>query len=102
MTRRRWPCGCRGRGGRCRWASSSSVSTLEFLVHTWDLAQAAGQAVTLDPDLVRDALEPARQFAPLARLGDMIGPERAVPPDAGDLTKLLAICGRQEQAGKGH
>jgi hypothetical protein len=29
---------------------------MEILVHTWDLAQATGQAAVLDPDLVRDAL----------------------------------------------
>jgi hypothetical protein len=32
----------------------------EILVHTWDLAQATGQAAGLDPALVSDALEPAR------------------------------------------
>jgi uncharacterized protein (TIGR03086 family) len=38
----------------------------EILVHTRDLAQATGQAAAPDPGLVRDALEPARQFAPRA------------------------------------
>lgn len=32
---------------------------LELLVHTWDLAQATGQPVVLDPDLVRPALQTA-------------------------------------------
>lgn len=44
--------------------------------------------------LVRDALAPARQFAPLARLSGLVGPECAVPGDADDLTRLLAIFGR--------
>jgi hypothetical protein len=35
---------------------------MEILVHTWDLAQATGQAAMLDQGLVRDALEPARQL----------------------------------------
>ena len=48
----------------------------------------------LDPGLVRDALGPARQFAPLARLSGLVGPEYAVPGDAADLTRLLAIFGR--------
>ena len=65
-------------------------SPMEFLVHTWDLAQATGQAAVLDPDLVGDALEPARQFAPLARLSGLVGPECAVADDADDLTRLLA------------
>lgn len=69
-------------------------SAMEFLVHTWDVAQATGQVAVLDPDLVRDALGPARQFAPLARLSGLVGPECAAPGDADDLTRLLAIFGR--------
>jgi uncharacterized protein (TIGR03086 family) len=68
---------------------------MEFLAHTWDLAQATRQSAALDPDLVRDALEPARQFAPLARMFGLIGPECAVAKDADDLTRLLAILGRR-------
>jgi uncharacterized protein (TIGR03086 family) len=67
---------------------------MEILVHTWDLAQATGQAVALDPGLVRDALGPARQFAPMARILGLIGPECTVAEDADDLTRLLAILGR--------
>jgi len=55
-----------------------------------------GQTAVLDPGLVRDALGPARQFAPVARMSGLIGPERAVPGDAGDLTRLLAIFGRRD------
>jgi uncharacterized protein (TIGR03086 family) len=69
---------------------------MEFLVHTWDLAQATRQAAVLDPELVRDALGPARQFAPVARMSGLIGPEYAVAGDAGDLTRLLAIFGRRD------
>ena len=71
----------------------------EILVHTWDLAQATGQAVGLDPARVSDALEPARQFAPVLRASDMVGPECAVVEDADDLTRLLAIFGRRNPAG---
>jgi len=70
-------------------------SAMEFLVHTWDLAQATGQVAVLDPGLVRDALGPARQFARLARSSGLVGPERAVPEGADDLTRLLAIFGRR-------
>jgi uncharacterized protein (TIGR03086 family) len=69
-------------------------SGMEFLVHAGDLAQATGQVAGLDPGLVRDALAPARQLAPLARLSGLIGPECAVPADTDDLTRLLAIFGR--------
>ena len=69
---------------------------MEILVHTWDLAQATGQVAVLDPGLVRDSLGPARQFAPVARMSGLIGPECAVPGDAADLTRLLAIFGRHD------
>ena len=71
---------------------------MEILVHTWDLAQAKRQAAPLDPGLVRDALGPARQFAPIARTSGLIGPECAVTDDADDLTRLLAIFGRRNRA----
>jgi len=73
-------------------------SAMEFLVHTWDLAQATGQPAALDPALVHDALGPARQFARLARqsVPALIGPEYAVAEDADDLTRLLAIFGRRD------
>jgi len=67
---------------------------LELVVHVWDLAQATGQSVVLAPDLVRDALATARQFAPSGRAAGLIGPESAVPEDADDLTRLLALFGR--------
>lgn len=67
---------------------------VEILVHTWDLAQATGQAAVLDPGLVRDALPTARQFAPAGRAAGLVGPEYAVGEDAGDLARLLAVFGR--------
>jgi len=56
---------------------------------------ATGQAAVLDPGLVRDALGPARQFALMARMSGLIGPECSVAEDADDLTRLLAIFGRR-------
>ena len=67
---------------------------LEIVVHTWDLAQATGQAVVLDPGLVRGVLVTARQFAAAGRAAGLVGPECAVADDAGDLPRLLAIFGR--------
>ena len=71
----------------------------EILVHTWDLAQATGQAARLDPGLVRDALEPAREFAPMLGMSGLVDPECAVAADADDLTRLLAIFGRRNPGG---
>lgn len=83
------------------WAGEMSLREfvqrypLEIVVHTWDLAQATGQAAALDPDLVHGALETARQFAAAGRAAGLIGPECAVPDDADDLPRLLAIFGRR-------
>jgi uncharacterized protein (TIGR03086 family) len=71
---------------------------MEILVHTWDLAQATGQAARLDQDLVGKALTTARQFAPAFRDAGLVGPECTVPSDADDLTQLLAILGRRNPA----
>jgi hypothetical protein len=68
---------------------------MEFLVHAWDLAQATGQVAVLDPGLVSGALGPAREFAPLARLSGLVGPECSVTEGADDFTRLLAIFGRR-------
>ena len=62
-------------------------------MHTWDLAQATGQAAGLDRGLVGESLEPARQFALVLRMSGEVGPECAVAEDADDLTRLLAIFG---------
>lgn len=87
------------------WGETISLSgfleryPMEFLVHTWDLAQATRQVAVLDPDLVRDALEPARQLAPTARQFGLVGPEYTVAENADDLTRLLAILGRRNADG---
>jgi uncharacterized protein (TIGR03086 family) len=83
-------------GGQVPLAEFLERYLAEILVHTWDLAQATGQALVLDPGLVRDALEQARQFAPVLRASDLIGSEHAVPADASDLIRLLAIFGRRD------
>jgi uncharacterized protein (TIGR03086 family) len=67
---------------------------LELLVHTWDLAQATGQSVVFDPDLIRPALETAERLAPLGREAGFVGPERAVADEADGQTRLLAVFGR--------
>lgn len=68
---------------------------LEIVVHTWDLATATGQEFTVDAELVRGALDTAQQFAQAGRGAGLIGPERPVADDADDLTRLLAIFGRE-------
>jgi uncharacterized protein (TIGR03086 family) len=67
---------------------------LEILVHTWDIAQATGQAAALDPDLVHHAFATARVIAGPLREAGLLGPERPVPRRADELTRLLAFMGR--------
>lgn len=69
--------------------------TLEILIHTWDIAQATGQAVRLDPDLVHHAFATARVIAPTLRQAGLLGPPRPAPPRSGELTRLLAFLGRE-------
>jgi uncharacterized protein (TIGR03086 family) len=70
----------------------------DVLVHTWDLARAAGLDEALDPDEVRRfaaetaAIDPAVDHA--MRSSGHFGPRADVPDDADDQTRLLAFMGR--------
>ena len=67
----------------------------DVLIHTWDLSRATGQNEQLDPTTVDSMLNE------LATLGDLLqesghyGPKVAVTADADQLTRLLALTGRQ-------
>lgn len=79
-------------------AAVDMTCTPDVLIHTWDLAQAAGLDVQLDPETVRgqvagfDALPPEVDAA--MRASGHYGPRVAVPPDADAQTRLLAFMGR--------
>ena len=75
----------------CEWLEGYP---LELLVHAWDLAEATGQSVVFDADLVGPALATARQMAPAGREAGMLGPEASVSEDADDQVRLLALFGR--------
>lgn len=67
----------------------------DVLVHTWDLARATGQDETLDVDEVhkmREGLEPLGDV--LSQSGHYNVPV-AVPADADEQTRMLALTGRQ-------
>jgi uncharacterized protein (TIGR03086 family) len=67
----------------------------DTLIHTWDLARAAG----LDERLDADAVARARAF--VEPLGDMMrspggfGPPLEPAPGADDQGRFLAFCGRE-------
>ena len=66
----------------------------DILVHTWDLARAAGIAVTLDPAEVHALLAGMEGMDEALRSSGHYGPKVAVPPDADEQTRLIAFTGR--------
>jgi uncharacterized protein (TIGR03086 family) len=83
-------------------AAVEMTCTPDVLIHTWDLAQAAGIEVELDPE------EIARQAAGIdsmpagvdeaMRSSGHFGPRVTVPADADARTRVLAFYGRREIA----
>ncbi|MGD0311973.1 MAG: hypothetical protein ABSC90_05890 [Acidimicrobiales bacterium] len=68
--------------------------SLDVLVHTWDLARAAGHEVVLDPESCRLFLDGLpSDFTVLSRTG-LYDVPRVVPADADAQNKLLARLGR--------
>ncbi len=68
--------------------------SLDVLVHTWDLSQAAGHEIVLDPEMCAMFLSglPTEKTA-LSKTG-MYEPVWEVPADSDSQTKLLALLGR--------
>jgi uncharacterized protein (TIGR03086 family) len=71
-------------------------TTLDILVHGWDLATATGQPATLDPGLAESVLAFAREAFAGAGMprGPRIGPEVPVPEAAPVTDRLVAFLGR--------
>ena len=70
------------------------VTTLDILVHGWDLAKATGQPASLEPELAESVLAFAREaFAGMPR-EPRIGPEVPVPAGAPATDRLVAFLGR--------
>lgn len=80
-------------------AAVDMTCTPDVLVHTWDLARAAGLDEHLDPDEVHrmvsgfEALPPEVDAA--MRSSGHYGPKAEVPADADEQTRLLAFMGRR-------
>ena len=79
-------------------AAVEMTCTPDVLVHTWDLAQAAGVDVELDAEAVAqqaagiDAMPPGVDEA--MRASGHFGPRVDVPADADARTRVLAFYGR--------
>ena len=67
----------------------------DVLVHTWDLARAAGLDETLDPDEVDRIYARMEPMDAMIRGGTMFGDKVPVPDDADPQTRLLAFTGRR-------
>lgn len=67
----------------------------DVVVHTWDLARAAGLDETLDPDEVHGMLEGMQPMDEMLRSSGHYGPKVAVADDADEQTRLIAFTGRQ-------
>ena len=67
----------------------------DVLIHTWDLATAAGLDDRLDPIIVSEMLVGMQPMDEMLRQSGHYGPKVAVADDADDQTKLIAFTGRQ-------
>ncbi|MGH9232058.1 MAG: TIGR03086 family metal-binding protein [Acidimicrobiales bacterium] len=71
-------------------------TTLDILVHGWDLAKATGQDATLPTDVAETVLGFARQtLTGEDTRGTRIGPPVAVDADAGATARLVGYLGRR-------
>lgn len=75
--------------------SIAMIVTGDVLIHTWDLARAAGLDETLDPTEVHRMFEGAQPFDAILRSSGQFGPRVIVPDTADEQTKLIAFMGRQ-------
>ncbi len=67
----------------------------DIVVHTWDLARAAGLDETLDADVVHDMLVGMEPLDEILRSSGHYGPKVEVPAGADEQSRLIAFTGRQ-------
>lgn len=89
-----------GPPGRLSFAAAVDLTcTPDVLIHTWDLARAAGLDEVLDPDEVHAMVSGFESLPPevddAMRSSGHYGPKVAVPADADEQTRLLAFIGRR-------
>ena len=68
--------------------------TADVFMHTWDLARATGQDVTLDPQVCEEMLAGMEPIDELMRSSGQYGPRVPVADDASAQDRLLAFIGR--------
>ncbi|PSK95481.1 uncharacterized protein (TIGR03086 family) [Murinocardiopsis flavida] len=67
----------------------------DLIVHRWDLAQAAGLELRLDPADIDWAAEKAASFGDMLHSDGVCGPALVPPPGSGRQTAFLASVGRR-------
>jgi uncharacterized protein (TIGR03086 family) len=70
------------------------ILTNDVLIHTWDLAQAAGVDVSLDPELAEGAYNGLQRVDEMVRGDNIFGPKVEPPAGADIQTKLICFTGR--------
>ncbi len=70
------------------------VACSDTVIHTWDLARATGQDITLDPEAVAHSAEVLAAFGDGIRRPGGFGAPLPSAPDADAQTKLLQFAGR--------
>ncbi len=74
----------------------AGILCLEYLVHAWDFAQATGQSISVDDDLVTFVDGAARQIIQPQNRGEGHGFAQETETSSEDpLTRLMAFTGRQ-------
>ncbi|HEV7861678.1 MAG TPA: TIGR03086 family metal-binding protein [Acidimicrobiia bacterium] len=68
---------------------------MDLLIHTWDLARAAGLDESIDPDAAANAYEMLKPMDEMLRGPGIFKPAIEPPADADIQTKLLSFLGRQ-------
>ena len=67
----------------------------DVVLHTWDLARAAGLDETLDADIVHDMLVGMEPLDDVLRASGQYGPRVEPPAGADEQTRLIAFTGRR-------
>lgn len=68
--------------------------TADVFMHTWDLARAGGQEVTLDEELCAELLAGMEPIEEMMRASGQYGPRHPVPDGASVQDRLVAFIGR--------
>jgi uncharacterized protein (TIGR03086 family) len=68
--------------------------TADIFMHTWDLARASGQDVTLEPEFCSTLLAGMEPFEAAMRSSGQYGPKVEVPTDADPQTRMIGFIGR--------